>query len=58
MASCSGAKQPGARVSGRRGTDGGCPQGDSSHKLEDLNLAEAMRLVKQGAKFGGMNAVK
>jgi hypothetical protein len=27
-------------------------------KLEDLNLAEAMRLVKQGAKFGGMNAVK
>jgi hypothetical protein len=27
-------------------------------KLEDLNLAEAMKLVKQGAKFGGINAVK
>lgn len=27
-------------------------------KLEDLNLAEAIKLVKQGAKFGGMNAVK
>ena len=27
-------------------------------KLEDLNLSEAMKLVKQGAKFGGMNAVK
>jgi len=26
-------------------------------KLEDLNLAEAMKLVKQGAKFGGINAV-
>jgi len=27
-------------------------------KLEDLNLAAAMALVKQGAKFGGINAVK
>lgn len=26
-------------------------------KLEDLNLAEAIKLVKQGAKYGGMNAV-
>ncbi len=26
-------------------------------KLEDLNLAEAMKLVKQGAKHGGINAV-
>lgn len=72
MASSSEAKQPGARFSVRRGTDGGCPQGDSSYKqgkvktgrscinfkkLEDLNLAEAIKLVKQGAKYGGMNAV-
>ncbi len=27
-------------------------------KLEDLNLAEAMKLVKEGAKHGGINAVK
>lgn len=27
-------------------------------KLEDLNLAAAMALVKKGAKFGGINAVK
>jgi hypothetical protein len=26
-------------------------------KLKDLNLGEAMKLVKQGAKYGGMNAV-
>ena len=26
-------------------------------KLEDLNVAAAMALVKQGAKFGGINAV-
>lgn len=26
-------------------------------KLEDLNLAATMALVKQGAKFGGINAV-
>jgi hypothetical protein len=26
-------------------------------RLEDLNLEEAMKLVKQGAKYGGMNAV-
>lgn len=28
------------------------------NKLEDLNLAEAMKLVKQAEKFGGINAVK
>lgn len=27
-------------------------------KLEDLNLAEAMKLVKHAAKVGGINAVK
>ncbi len=27
------------------------------NKLEDLNLAEAMKLVKQAEKFGGINAV-
>ncbi|MBP6506733.1 MAG: DUF1801 domain-containing protein [Opitutaceae bacterium] len=27
-------------------------------KLEDLNLAEAMKLVKEGAKHGGINAVR
>ena len=27
-------------------------------KLEDLNLAATMALVKEGAKFGGINAVK
>lgn len=28
------------------------------NKLEDLNLAEAIKLVKQAEKFGGINAVK